>query len=119
VTDARIQREPGSAAGRLAFTLFNSGPAVQLRSVTATLGAADVSRVLYASRPDAEPQPLPARGLSFGTGARQVFTPDGRFFALIGLPTAKPGERARVTATFTGVGDVTFEVPVLPASPGR
>lgn len=112
VTDARIGVVAGSAAGVLTFRVQNSGPPVRLTAVTAAVGELAVPRVLYVAARDVEPQPLPEAGLPVGTGQELTLQPDGRSFALIGLPTDTAGNRARVTVTFTDVGAVQFEAPI-------
>jgi hypothetical protein len=115
ITDAVVHRTQGSAAGTLSFSVYNSGRPVRLRSVTVTVGGAEVPRVLYVPRTGAEPQPLPGGGLPLATAATATFGTGGSEFALIGLPAREAGTRADVTVRFTGVGPVTFTAPVLPA----
>jgi hypothetical protein len=116
VTDAVIHRTQGAASGTLSFAVYNSGRTERLRSVTVKVGTAEVPRVLYVPRAGAEPQPLPAEGLSVATAAEVSFGTGGSELALIGLPAAEPGTRADVTLEFSGLGPVSFEAPVLPAA---
>jgi hypothetical protein len=119
VTDARVFRTGGSAAGTLAFTVYNSGELTRIRSVHVTVGGAPVSRVLYVAQPGADPVPLPADGVVLDRHAQTVFAPDGTSFALIGLPAGTKGQRADVTLTVDSVGRVEFQTPVQGAGTGR
>ena len=112
VTDARIHRAGGAAAGTLAFQVQDSGPPVRLTAVSVTVRGAEVPRVLFVPGAGAEAVPLPAGGLHLATGEQVTFAPGGMSFALIGLPTDTLGQRARVTVSFTDVGPVSFEAPV-------
>jgi hypothetical protein len=38
---------------------------------------------------------------------------------LVGLPTGVAGQRAKVTVTFSPVGAVPFDAPIVPAQPGK
>jgi hypothetical protein len=112
VTDARIDRAVGSAAGSLYLTVYNSAEPVRLESVHVMVGTAQVSRVLYAAKPGADPEPLPRDGIVLDRSTELVFAPDGPSFALIGLPATTPGQRAKVTVVVSGLGQVRFEAPV-------
>jgi hypothetical protein len=116
VTDAKILRAGGSASGTLVLTVYDSGPTDQLRSVAVTVDGVAVPRVLFTPRAGAEPQPLPAAGLPVNSGTELTFTPQGRSFALIGLPSTATGKRAEVTLLFGRAGSVRLGVPVEPAA---
>jgi copper(I)-binding protein len=116
VTDARILRASSSASGTFVLTVYNTGAADRLRSVTVSVDGVAVPRVLYAAEVGAEPKPLPAAGLPLGTGEKVEFTPAGRSFTLLGLPSTATGRRAEVTLGFTSATTVRFGAPVQRAT---